>query len=368
MPPHPLSQSTPRGSGVFEGAAPPPPHDSRPEIPYRHPPPVARVLPVNRAEISESSSLAAHLASRTPQQHSLAEQLKALLAESIGNGREVEGEGPSPRLDRDVSPSKRSPTSLMEDVRQAVMHADVSSHHLVSPGHHQVAPPSATSPQRSQSAFYTPASRESHREVPSGGSQSPKLGRASPGASVSPNPAGGVVLLSQRSLDSSSTPSHKGSTGVDASSGELSSGPASLGSGDEGSGASLGSQTSLTHPQPPPPTEHRSKRSHMWQTAPVVDWTKEQVSQWLVVQGLEGCVAKFQDMAITGPRLLNLDARDLKNLGLPTDDKNKIKRKVKELRLAVEKERKQIEKEKKGREKLQKKAEKLAEKAERKKK
>uniref|UniRef100_A0A0P4VYI6 SAM domain-containing protein n=2 Tax=Scylla TaxID=6760 RepID=A0A0P4VYI6_SCYOL len=106
----------------------------------------------------------------------------------------------------------------------------------------------------------------------------------------------------------------------------------------------------------------------MWQTAPVVDWTKEQVSQWLVVQGLEGCVAKFQDMAITGPRLLNLDARDLKNLGLPTDDKNKIKRKVKELRLAVEKERKQIEKEKKGREKLQKKAEKLAEKAERKKK
>lgn len=57
------------------------------------------------------------------------------------------------------------------------------------------------------------ASRESHREVPSSGSQSPKLGRASPGASVSPNPAGGVVLLSQRSLDSSSTPSHKGSTG-----------------------------------------------------------------------------------------------------------------------------------------------------------
>ncbi|XP_047482011.1 uncharacterized protein LOC125034296 isoform X1 [Penaeus chinensis] len=55
--------------------------ESRPEIPYRHPPPVARVLPVNRAEISESSSLASHLANRTPQQQSLAEQLKALLAE-----------------------------------------------------------------------------------------------------------------------------------------------------------------------------------------------------------------------------------------------------------------------------------------------
>lgn len=55
------------------------------------------------------------------------------------------------------------------------------------------------------------------------------------------------------------------------SSGDLSSGPASLGSGDEGSGASLGgSQTSLTPPD-------RSRRAHMWQTAPVVDWTKEQV-------------------------------------------------------------------------------------------
>lgn len=53
-----------------------------------------------------------------------------------------------------------------------------------------------------------------------------------------------------------------------------------------------------------------------------------QVSQWLVVQGLEGCVGKFQELAITGPRLLNLDARDLKNLGLATEDKNKIKRKV----------------------------------------
>lgn len=62
--------------------------------------------------------------------------------------------------------------------------------------------------------------------------------------------------------------------GVDGSSGDLSSGPASLGSGDEGSGASLGSQSSLSLSHPP--TE-RSKRSHMWQTTPVVDWSKEQV-------------------------------------------------------------------------------------------
>nr|XP_053627329.1 uncharacterized protein LOC128684956 isoform X1 [Cherax quadricarinatus] len=357
--------------------------ESRPEIPYRHPPPVARVQPVNRAEISESASLAAHLANRTPQQQSLAEQLKALLAE-----RELDSDGSQQRSEREASPSKRSPTSLMEDVRQAVLQADVSSsvptqqywqhlgkkpvisapvplsstaHGVVGQG--QVVHP-VSSPQRLQSAFYSPGGRESVRDS-SGGS--PRLGRssihASPLSGVSANPSG-VVLLSQKPLDSS-LPAHKLGPGVDGSSGDLSSGPASLGSGDEGSGASLGSQSSLSLTQPP--TE-RTKRSHMWQTAPVVDWTKEQVSQWLVVQGLESCVGRFQDIGMTGPRLLNLDVRDLKSLGLPAEDKSKLKRKVKELRLAVEKERKQAEKEKKEREKLQKKAEKLAEKAEKKKK
>ncbi|XP_069165706.1 serine-rich adhesin for platelets isoform X4 [Procambarus clarkii] len=356
--------------------------ESRPEIPYRHPPPVARVQPVNRAEISESASLAAHLANRTPQQQSLAEQLKALLAE-----RELDSDGTQHRNDREASPSKRSPTSLMEDVRQAVLQADVSpsvstqqywqhlgkkpvisapvplssTAHVVAQG--QIVHP-VGSPQRSQSAFYSPGGRESLRDS-SGGS--PRLGRSSihtsPLGGVSANPSG-VVLLSQRPLDSS-LPTHKLAPGVDGSSGDLSSGPASLGSGDEGSGASLGSQSSLSLTQPP--TE-RTKRSHMWQTAPVVDWTKEQVSQWLVVQGLESCVGRFQDIGMTGPRLLNLDIRDLKSLGLPAEDKSKLKRKVKELRLAVEKERKQAEKEKKERERLQKKAEKLAEKAEKKKK
>ncbi|KAK7085677.1 hypothetical protein SK128_014484 [Halocaridina rubra] len=106
------------------------------------------------------------------------------------------------------------------------------------------------------------------------GSHSPKLGRSSihtsPISGVSANPAG-VVLLSQRPLDSS-LPVHKMGP-ADGSSGDLSSGPASLGSGDEGSGASMGSQTSLSHMHPP---ADRTKRSHMWQTAPVVDWTKEQ--------------------------------------------------------------------------------------------
>ncbi|XP_066987166.1 uncharacterized protein [Macrobrachium rosenbergii] len=350
LPPRSLSGAV--DTHVFESRS-----ESRPEIPYRHPPPVARVLPVNRAEISESASLAAHLANRTPQQLSLAEQLKALLAE-----REVQGEV-SQKNEREASPSKRSPTSLMEDVRQAVLQADVSSH-VVATG--QIVQ-QVNSPNRSQqSAVYSIGGRDSIRDSNTG-SQSPKLGRssihASPLSGVSPNPSG-VVLLSQRPIDSS-LPIQKLVPGVDGSSGDISSGPASLGSGDEGSGASLGSQTSLSHTHMP---ADRSKRAHMWQTAPVIDWTKEQVSQWLVVQGLESCVSRFQEIGMTGPRLLNLDIRDLKSLGLPPDEKSKLKRKVKELRLAVEKERKQAEKEKKERERLQKKAEKLAEKAEKKKK
>ncbi|XP_066987184.1 uncharacterized protein [Macrobrachium rosenbergii] len=306
-----------------------------------------------------------------------------------GSRREVQGEV-SQKNEREASPSKRSPTSLMEDVRQAVLQADVSSSvptphykpymgkkpvisapinlsstaHVVATG--QIVQ-QVNSPNRSQqSAVYSIGGRDSIRDSNTG-SQSPKLGRssihASPLSGVSPNPSG-VVLLSQRPIDSS-LPIQKLVPGVDGSSGDISSGPASLGSGDEGSGASLGSQTSLSHTHMP---ADRSKRAHMWQTAPVIDWTKEQVSQWLVVQGLESCVSRFQEIGMTGPRLLNLDIRDLKSLGLPPDEKSKLKRKVKELRLAVEKERKQAEKEKKERERLQKKAEKLAEKAEKKKK
>lgn len=39
-------------------------------------------------------------------------------------------------------------------------------------------------------------------------------------------------------------------------------------------------------------------------------------------------MGRFQEIGITGPRLLNLDVRDLKALGLAPDDKSKLKRKV----------------------------------------
>ncbi|KAK7865837.1 hypothetical protein R5R35_001290 [Gryllus longicercus] len=105
--------------------------------------------------------------------------------------------------------------------------------------------------------------------------------------------------------------------------------------------------------------------SHFWQSAPVTEWSKEQVCQWLLALSLEQHIPKFLEQQIGGPALLQLESRDLKQLGVVGEDKNRLKRKLKELRVQVEKERRQLEKERKEKERLQRKAEKLAEKAER---
>lgn len=102
--------------------------------------------------------------------------------------------------------------------------------------------------------------------------------------------------------------------------------------------------------------------SHIWHNAPVSEWTKEQVCQWLLALGLEQHIACFLEHQVGGVALLQLDSRDFKILGVTGDDKNRLKRKLKELKLQVEKERRQVEKERKEREKLQRKHEKLQEK------
>lgn len=79
--------------------------------------------------------------------------------------------------------------------------------------------------------------------------------------------------------------------------------------------------------------------------------------------GLEQYISKFLEEQIDGITLLSMENKDLKSLGIMGDDKNKFKRKLKELRLQIEKEKRHYEKERKEKEKLQKKAEKLAEKA-----
>ncbi|NXX13841.1 SAM14 protein, partial [Podargus strigoides] len=84
-------------------------------------------------------------------------------------------------------------------------------------------------------------------------------------------------------------------------------------------------------------------------------WTCQQVGQWLESLNLEQYVEEFSAHGVDGPRLLHLDGAKLKALGVGSSQHRAVlKRKVKELSLAVEKERKAQEKAEKQREKQKK--------------
>ncbi|KFO71342.1 Sterile alpha motif domain-containing protein 14, partial [Cuculus canorus] len=87
-----------------------------------------------------------------------------------------------------------------------------------------------------------------------------------------------------------------------------------------------------------------------------VGWTCQQVGQWLESLNLERYAEEFSAHGVDGPRLLHLDGAKLKALGVgSSQDRAVLKRKLKELSLAVEKERKAQEKAEKQREKQKKK-------------
>ncbi|CAH0546934.1 unnamed protein product [Brassicogethes aeneus] len=100
------------------------------------------------------------------------------------------------------------------------------------------------------------------------------------------------------------------------------------------------------------------RSSHFWQSAPVTEWNKDQVCQWLRQIGLEQHISKFAELQVNGNSLLLLTSADYKILGITSDDKSRLKRKIKELKVIAEKERKQLEKDRKEKEKLQRKADK----------
>ncbi|XP_065204263.1 uncharacterized protein Spn isoform X2 [Planococcus citri] len=144
------------------------------------------------------------------------------------------------------------------------------------------------------------------------------------------------------------------------SSGSLS--PGHVGSDINASGSNFGSTDSSDVWCPSPQPQDMNSNSDK-KTCQATDWSKEQVCQWLLHVGLEQYISKFLSEQIDGINLLSMENKDLKSLGILGDDKNKFKRKLKELRLQIEKEKRHYEKERKEKEKLQKKAEKLAEKA-----
>ncbi|NXA56958.1 SAM14 protein, partial [Nothocercus julius] len=84
-------------------------------------------------------------------------------------------------------------------------------------------------------------------------------------------------------------------------------------------------------------------------------WTCQQVGQWLESLNLEQYAEEFSAHGIDGPRLLHLDGAKLKALGVgSSQDRALLKRKLKELSVAAQKERKALEKAEKQREKQKK--------------
>ncbi|XP_051276006.1 sterile alpha motif domain-containing protein 14 [Dicentrarchus labrax] len=114
----------------------------------------------------------------------------------------------------------------------------------------------------------------------------------------------------------------------------------------------------------PPPVDS-SRSSHPYHTlsqssdepfddpsCPVSSWTTQQVCQWLKGLNMEQYVPEFSARDIDGRELLQLDGNKLKGLGvLNSSDRSTLKRRIKEIQTAAEKERKALDKMEKQKEK-----------------
>ncbi|CAH6779173.1 Ppp1r9a [Phodopus roborovskii] len=85
----------------------------------------------------------------------------------------------------------------------------------------------------------------------------------------------------------------------------------------------------------------------------VHEWSVQQVSHWLMSLNLDQYVSEFSAQNITGEQLLQLDGNKLKALGMASSqDRALVKKKLKEMKMSLEKARKAQEKMEKQREKL----------------
>ncbi|KAM9393952.1 sterile alpha motif domain-containing protein 14 [Pholidichthys leucotaenia] len=115
-----------------------------------------------------------------------------------------------------------------------------------------------------------------------------------------------------------------------------------------------------------PPVESSSSRSsHPYHTlsqssdepcdepsSPMSSWTTQQVCQWLRGLNMEQYVPEFTAKDIDGQQLLQMDGSKLKGLGvLSSSDRSALKRRIKDIQSAAEKERKALEKLEKQKEK-----------------
>ncbi|KAJ8320723.1 hypothetical protein KUTeg_002310 [Tegillarca granosa] len=95
---------------------------------------------------------------------------------------------------------------------------------------------------------------------------------------------------------------------------------------------------------------------NQFQSGAITDWNNENVCHWLIALELDKYIPVFTDKNITGTQLLQLDGTKLKTMGISSaKDRDLLKRKIKEIKVAMEKEKKLLDKERKAKEKEQKK-------------
>nr|KAG5702750.1 hypothetical protein BaRGS_003624 [Batillaria attramentaria] len=93
-----------------------------------------------------------------------------------------------------------------------------------------------------------------------------------------------------------------------------------------------------------------NKRSHnqFQSCSSISEWSTENVCHWLMALEMEQYTPYFTDRSITGSQLLLMDGSKLKAMGIVNSkDRELLKKKIKELKAATEKEKKEKEKEQK---------------------
>uniref|UniRef100_A0A667ZJ64 Neurabin-1 n=1 Tax=Myripristis murdjan TaxID=586833 RepID=A0A667ZJ64_9TELE len=101
--------------------------------------------------------------------------------------------------------------------------------------------------------------------------------------------------------------------------------------------------------------EGQFPKQHQWQNRSVTEWNSQQVARWLMGLNLEQHIPEFTAKNVDGEQLLQLDSAELKALGVTSSqDRALIKKKIKDLKVLMEKARRNREKMEKQREKLRK--------------
>ncbi|XP_028284278.1 neurabin-1 isoform X2 [Parambassis ranga] len=101
--------------------------------------------------------------------------------------------------------------------------------------------------------------------------------------------------------------------------------------------------------------EGQLSKQYQWQNRGITEWTSQQVARWLMGLNLEHHIPEFTAKNIDGEQLLKLDSPELKALGVTnSQDRTLIKKKIKDLKVLMEKAKRNQEKVERQREKLRK--------------